>query len=108
MRSLPRFCLLGAFVAAGVAGHSPVWAQVAPRCGDRQQVLDLLAKKYGEQRVAFGVTSDGGLIEVLKSSSPTRADSWSIVITLGGGKTCLLAAGDGWRAVVPNNNDPDT
>lgn len=78
-----------ALVASGDAG-----AQQS--CSQRDQVISLLAKKYQEAPVALGVTSTGDLLEVLSSGDGL---SWTIVFSTPAGKTCLLAAGEGWRSI---------
>lgn len=69
-------------------------AYAAPQCNERDKVLGLLNKKYQEQPVAFGVTNTGGLIEVLTADG---GKTWTIILSMSDGISCLLAAGEGWR-----------
>lgn len=71
----------------------PAAAQ-APQCGARAAVLDRLSDKYGEQPVSIGVTATGSLLEVLASPE----GSWTIVVTVPNGPTCLVSSGDGWHS----------
>lgn len=79
--------------AAFTALSSAAMAQ--PQCDRRDSVLGHLAEKYREAPVAFGVTSEGRLIEVL---STTGGDTWTIIVSTPDGTTCLIAAGEAWRA----------
>lgn len=78
------------------------------QCNDREAVLNLLANKYSEGRVAFGVTNNGGLVEVLKTGPDAKKDTWTIIITTSKGVSCLVAAGEGWREVELVAEDPQT
>ena len=71
-------------------------ASAQPQCNDRAHVVDLLAKKYKEAPIAAGVTNNGGLVEVL---SDGKGGTWTIIVTTPKGVSCLVAAGDGWRAM---------
>lgn len=83
-------------------------AQTAPQCNERKSVLKLLENKYKESPVAFGVTSNGGLVEVLKSGTTSTSDTWTIIITTSKGVSCLVAAGEGWKAIEQIALDPET
>lgn len=83
-------------------------AQAAGQCNQRDDVLNLLSSKYSEARVAFGVTNNGGLVEVLKSGPDAKSDTWTIIITTSKGVSCLVAAGEGWRDMEQVAQDPQT
>ena len=84
-------------------------AQAAPQqCNQRDEVLKLLSNKYSEAPVAFGVTNNGGLVEVLKSTKSAKDDTWTIIITTPQGMSCLVAAGEGWRGIEQMALDPET
>lgn len=90
------------FAAALTAANLPAAAQ-APQCGAREAVLERLSDKYGEQPVSIGVTATGSLLEVLASPE----GSWTIVVTVPNGPTCLVSSGDGWHnAPVQIAQDP--
>lgn len=61
-------------------------------------MLALLESQYKEVPVAVGVTNSGGLIEVYSTSS---GSTWTIVVTMPRGMSCLVAAGEGWQALEP-------
>lgn len=91
-----------AFVGALTTSGLPAAAQT-PQCGARDAVLERLSDKYGEQPVSIGVTANGSLLEVLASPE----GSWTIVVTVPNGPTCLVSSGDGWHnAPVQIAEDP--
>ncbi len=67
-------------------------------CTDRSSALSHLSKNYQEQPVAMGLASSGGVVEVLTND---KGSSWSIIVTLPTGVTCLVASGEGWEALHP-------
>ena len=77
------------------------------QCNQRDEVLKLLSNKYSESPVAFGVTNNGGLVEVLKSTPSAKDDTWTIIITTPQGVSCLVAAGEGWRGIEQMALDPE-
>jgi len=79
---------------AGAMAGSPGQARGQGGCAPRSELVDHLARKFGEVRVASGVTHAGGLIETFAAASGT----WTILVTSPGGRSCLVATGDGWRA----------
>ena len=81
-----------AFAGALTLAGLPAAAQ-SPQCGARDAVLERLSAKYGEHPVSIGVTATGSLLEVLASQN----GSWTIVVTVPNGPTCLVSSGDGWH-----------
>ncbi len=71
-------------------------------CTDRSRALSHLSKTYQEQPVAMGLASTGGVVEVLTND---KGSSWSIIVTLPTGVTCLVASGEGWEALQPVASD---
>lgn len=96
------------FVVAVVAMAFSIWvsaSEAQPQCDQRDSVLRILQQKYKEAPVAVGVTHNGGLVEVLSTGT---GKTWSIIVTTPQGMSCLVAAGEGWRAMEPVNLDPAT
>lgn len=94
---MKRFLLQFLFAfALSIIFISNASAQRQPQCNDRDNVLELLAKKYKETTIAAGVTNTGGLIEVL---SDQKSGTWTIIVTSPRGMSCLVAAGEGWRQI---------
>lgn len=83
----------------------PALATASPLlCGERDDVLTKLASNYHEEPVSVALTSDGQLLEVLKSEKMT----WSILITNPNGVTCLVAAGESWQDKINAALQPET
>jgi anti-sigma factor RsiW len=68
----------------------------AQQCDQRAKVIGHLAQKYKEAPVAIGVTSSGGMVEVLTTND---GGTWTIILSSPNGTSCLVAAGEGWRAL---------
>ena len=95
------FCRAALLALALVATPFAVLAQ-GPQCGARETLLRALAEGYQERPVGRGVTSSGALFEVLAGP----AGSWSVLVTVPGGQTCLVSSGEGWRRLpqaAPNH-----
>ena len=77
-----------------------LWGQTAaaqqPACTDRTDVLDHLSNKYSEAPVAMGIANNGGVIEILSSKT---GNSWTIILTMPNGMTCMIAAGENWELI---------
>jgi hypothetical protein len=74
-----------------VGATVPVHAQFAV-CGDRTQIVDQLKAKYKEQRQAVGLIATSGAAELYVS----EAGTWTMLVTLENGKSCIIAAGHSW------------
>lgn len=99
-RFLSPFAILAGLGAVLLA--APAAAQQGPQCGPRDAIVASLADGYQEQVVSRAVTSTGALLEVLTAPS----GSWSILVTVPGGPTCLVSSGEGYRAIEPGTTDP--
>ena len=91
-------------LSAGLAVVSTSAAVAQPQCDQRDSVLQVLQQKYKEQPVALGVTHNGGLVEVLTTGN---GNTWSIIVTTPQGMSCLVAAGEGWKAMQQVAADPE-
>lgn len=94
------FALAISFIVA--AGLGSV-AHGASQCNERDNVLELLAKKYQETPIAIGVTNTGGLLEVLTAKN----GSWTMIVTTARGMSCLAAAGEGWYFMDETTTEPE-
>jgi hypothetical protein len=63
-------------------------------CSTRTNVLKHLAHKYSEAPIAVGLAENGGVIEVLTSN---EGGTWTIIITMPDGTSCMVAAGEDWE-----------
>jgi len=91
-------------LSAGLALVSTSAATAQPQCDQRDSVLQVLQQKYKEAPVALGVTHNGGLVEVLTTGN---GNTWSIIVTTPQGMSCLVAAGEGWKAMQQVALDPE-
>jgi len=77
------------------AGCPPAAAQ-QPLCTERSEVVNQLASQYTEAPVAMGIANNGGVVEILVA--PGGA-SWTIILTMPNGVTCMIAAGENWETL---------
>lgn len=98
-RALAIALALGA-TFAGTAWVPSTNAQQAT-CGPRDMVIGRLQQLYSEERTAVAVTAGGELMELLTSPSGT----WTILVSVPAGTTCLVANGDGWKALNPSGEE---
>jgi hypothetical protein len=82
-------------VAASFFAVTPAFAQSAARSA-RDEVLKQLSSQFSEAPVAMGIASNGGGVEFL---SAPAGQSWTIILTLPNGLSCLIAAGESWESV---------
>ena len=61
-------------------------------------MLEQLAKRYGERLVAQGISIQGVLIEILAAPN---GETFTIIVTLANGMSCLVAAGEHWETGQP-------
>jgi hypothetical protein len=78
--------LLFAFLLLAAPG--PALAQTLP-CAPRERLLAFVIDERGEQRLATAEAAQGATLEVYAAESGT----WTILLTLPDGRTCLLANG---------------
>lgn len=71
---------------------------VKSSCEKRAAVLDFLSTRYSEAPVAMGLSKDGGLVEILTSGP---GSTFTIIVTMPNGMTCMVAAGDSWESLAP-------
>ena len=99
-----RSCDAAPFLLAALLLWPTEAAGQARQCDDRDKVLSHLAKKYSEAPIAAGVTTSGGLVEVLTDE---EGGTWTIIVTTPQGWSCLLAAGEGWRTFERVVTEPE-
>ncbi len=85
------------FAVASLAFDGVAFAQQQRACASRDAALQHLAKKYSEEPVAIGLANNGGVLEVLSSDG----GSWTIILTMPNGVSCMLATGQSWEAIAP-------
>jgi hypothetical protein len=88
--------MVRAVVVAAVFALPLSVAQAESMCSDRQTVVDYLAREHDEFPVSSGLANNGGMVEVLASEGGA---TWTIIITLPDGATCMMAAGLEWQGM---------
>ena len=97
-------------VVAGLAGlavaaatFTPAPADAASACHRHGDVAKALAQDFAERPVAFGLQSDGTLMQVFASS---KGATWTVVLTDASGRSCVVAEGVRWESLPPPANGP--
>jgi hypothetical protein len=85
-------------LASLAALGGPAGAQLV--CGERKSIVAQLERKYGETRRSIGVQDGRGLVEVYASD---KTGTWTILVTNTDGKSCLMAAGEGFESLTIAN-----
>ena len=62
-------------------------------CGDREYFLNQLEEKYDEVVEHVAIIGEGMLVEWTVSPS----GSWSMLVTIPNGETCMIAVGHSWE-----------
>lgn len=91
--SIVQFCTV--FVGLALAAF-PAAAYVPVACADRDAILARLGAKYDEAPSGIGIANNGSLIELLTTAD---GSSWTLLVSMPDGKSCLLAAGENWTPV---------
>lgn len=78
---------------------NPATAQQA--CGERAKFMDKLEDTFAEHPIAMGLTEKGAVIEVFAS----KHGSWTFLITMPGGLTCVVASGQSWETLAVAQRD---
>ena len=100
--------LLSAMVFACGAFASPLGAQMAPTnqrmpCHNATEIAKQLSSRYSEAPVAFGLQSNGNLLQVYSSE---EKGTWTVVSTTPAGVSCIVAAGKRWESLPAVKSDP--
>jgi hypothetical protein len=90
-----QFFALSLGFAGVILAHQAAHAQQA-NCGQRSMVVERLQTKYGETRRSVGLAPNNGVVETYASA---ESGTWTIVITLPNGMTCLVASGDAFEPI---------
>ena len=72
-------------------------------CGERDNIIAQLAKKYGETQQSVGFQRGRGVVEVFAS---VDTGSWTILVTDPRGTSCLMAAGEAFELVEQVKGEP--
>ena len=81
---------------------SPFNTAVAQQvCGERAKFTNKLEKTYAERPIAMGLTEKGAVLEVFAS----QHGSWTFLLTLPSGLTCVVASGQSWETLTVEQTD---
>jgi hypothetical protein len=76
-----------------VYAMTPEASAQAAACQSRDSLMKLLEERYAEKPVAAGLEAGGRLIELFTS---TDNESWTMVMTMPAGESCVMAVGKYW------------
>ena len=96
-KALATAALLAPVTMAGFAAHAEsLPTTVSPEtitCNTRAEIIKDLNGGYSETPVALGVTSAGTVMELWQAPGGV---TWTIVVTLPDGSSCVIGAGNDW------------
>ena len=87
---------LASGVAAAPAASQPQAQGMRMPCHNATEIAKQLSNKYDEAPVAFGVQSNGNLLQIYASEDKT---TWTVVSTTPAGVSCFVAAGKSWENI---------
>jgi hypothetical protein len=93
MAKIAAGAALAAFIVLAVATDA---LSQGSNCGQRDDVVERLASKYGETRRSMGLGSRNQIVEVFASD---ETGTWTITVTMPTGITCLVASGQAYEEV---------
>jgi hypothetical protein len=88
-----RLAALALLLAPALIAPAGKKAEAAQLCGERREILARLEQAHAETPQALGLTTDGGVIEVLVSPE----GGWTILVTYPRRPTCVVAVGEAWE-----------
>ena len=94
--------LASTLAAASVSAQSAATGLRIP-CHDATEIAKQLSKKYEEAPIAFGLQSNGNLLQIYTSETK---HTWTVVSTTPAGKSCIVAAGKRWETLPFVKHDP--
>ena len=107
MRRLALFAT-GMLIATGAFATPLAAQQAAPSgarmpCHNATEIAKQLNSKYDETPVAFGLQSNGHLLQIWSSE---EKETWTVVSTSPAGVSCIVAAGKKWESLPDIKNGP--
>lgn len=86
---------IGALLLALIGGPAP--AQDMRNCAPRDAVIGRLAERYGETRQSIGLGANNAVVEMFAAR---ETGTWTIILTLPNGLSCLIASGQAYEDVA--------
>lgn len=88
-----RVAVTALFAMAAMCASAPAETIPPQLCTTHENLVDQLSRKYGEKVSASGFDAAGNFLQIFSSEK----GSWTIAISIPGGDTCVIAAGDHWE-----------
>ena len=88
--------LLSIAVAALFAAATPALSQ-GNVCAKRENIVEQLEQKHGEVRQSVGLQRNSGVVETFAN---TETGSWTIIVSMPSGLSCLVAAGEAFQKEI--------
>ena len=98
---MKRSMMLVAAAIMATFTANPAAAQMV--CGERVEIVKALETGHKEKKTAAGLSGSGGLVELYTAATGT----WTLLLTIPGGPTCLLGSGDEWEGWKPSFDPKD-
>ena len=92
-----RILALSFGIGAMLLATQHAFAQSTQNCADRTLVIERLTTKFGETRQSIGLAANRSVVEVYASDD---TGSWTIIVTMPNGKTCLVASGQSFETLA--------
>lgn len=92
----------GFLTASVVAASCLVTPAFASSCADRTLVVDRLKSKYAEQLTASGLQYGAEADALVEIWTSPDTGTFTVLVTLANGTTCILAAGTNFFNEEPN------
>ncbi len=94
MKPRLAFLVFWSLAMASIAMAPPAHAQIA--CGPRAEVIERITGRFAETLRSIGMIGSAAVVETYANSD---TGTWTIVQTNPQGLSCMMSAGEGWRAV---------
>ncbi len=66
------------------------------------ELSEALSRQHNERRTGLGVTNGNAVMQLYTSPK----GSWTLVLTLPGGPSCIAGAGENWQRLKPIQQKP--
>ena len=98
--------LTGTLLAAFAMLATTTFSQAQTRkCGKRASLIKVLIEKYKETPRALGLSSANKIAMEIYAS---EKGSWTVMMTMTNGMTCIMAAGHSWQEGPKIDKSPRT
>jgi hypothetical protein len=95
----PKLLLAGAVALGCMSAPAETNTAVSSSdCADRSELVAYLQHDFDEEPAAMGETTDSHLMELFVSPD---SRSWTMLVTMPDGTSCVLAAGEAFGATQP-------